>query len=284
MAIERINSTDIQVFIDNQRIPLVKSLSLNSQKKLTDIQTLGASHVTERILNSNQSTSVDLDILLTTGATGIDPFYSFQQMHSGFLSTGGFNFKVKDVAGVTTISGGALTSYELSASVGGLVEGATAYEGEGAIFTPAGALSIGDQTTDNFGGFFRPQDIEITSTTVGDEGIDSASLNIQDFSLSVSLTREPITRIGTRVPRFRYPDLPSQGTLNFNVIKSKVTGINISSLVCESGVIKIDLKDRDGLSVLDFSTSGCCLDSIDESTSLDDNTTLAFSYYFPILK
>ena len=67
-------------------------------------------------------------------------------------------------------------------------------------------------------------------------------------------------------------------------IKNKITGLNISSLVCESGVIKIDLQDDDGSSVMDFTTSGCCLESVDESPSLDDNTTVSFSYYFPIIK
>ena len=97
-------------------------------------------------------------------------------------------------------------------------------------------------------------------------------------------SRASVTRLGTRVPRFRYPQLPSNGTLSFNIIKNKITGLNLSSLVCESGTIKIDLQDDDGNSVLDFTTSGCCLESVDESNSLDDNTTLSFSYYFPIIK
>jgi hypothetical protein len=42
------------------------------------------------------------------------------------------------------------------------------------------------------------------------------------------------------------PRYPSQGNLNFNIIKNEVTGMDISSLVCESGVITIDLKDDEG--------------------------------------
>ena len=92
MAIERIHSSDTQLFINDQRVPAVVSLSLSSSKKLTDIQRLGSLNVTNRILNSDQSTKIDIGINLTTGATGIDPFYSFQQMQSGFLSTGEFDF------------------------------------------------------------------------------------------------------------------------------------------------------------------------------------------------
>tara|TARA_R110000737_G_scaffold105365_1_gene138437 strand:- start:120 stop:914 length:795 start_codon:yes stop_codon:yes gene_type:complete len=264
-------------------VPAVESLSLSSSKKVTDIPRLGFSHITERMLNADQSTKIDVGIYLTTGNTGESPFYGPQQMESGFLSTGKFNFKVKDKLGVNIISGGSLTSYSLKGSVGDIVKGNTSYEGDGAIFTSVGALTDADASTDTFGGFFRPKDIEITSTN-GDEGIDTASLNIQDFSLSVNIGRKSVTRLGTRVPRFRYPELPSNGTLSFNVIKNKVTGLNISSLICESGAIKIDLQDDDGNSVMDFTTSGCCLETVDESPSLDDNTTISFSYYFPIIK
>ena len=185
---------------------------------------------------------------------------------------------------MTTVSGGSLVSYSLDGSVGDLVKGTTSYEGDGAIFTPVGAITIEDQSTDQFGGFFRPRDIEITSTTNGDEGIDTASLNIQNFSLSVEVGRKAVTRLGTRVSQFRYPELPSNGTLSFSVVKTKVSGINISSLVCESGVILIDLKDIDDNSVMNFTTSGCCLESVDESTNLDDNTEIQFSYNFPIIQ
>ena len=282
MAIDRVHSSDAQLFINDQRIPAVTRLALSSKKKTTEINHLGSFTIADRILNSDQSTQIDISINLTTGATGIDPFYSYQQMQSGFLSTGSFDFQVKDTAGVTTISGGSLTSYSLNGSVGDIVKGSTSYQGDGAIFTSVGALDVYDQTTDQFGGFFTPQKIQITTVTDGDEGIDSSSLHIQDFSLSVGIERNSVTRLGTRVPKFRYPALGQQGTLNFNVIKNQVTGINISSLICDSGAIKIDLKDINGNSVMNFVTSGCCLESVDESTSLDDNTQISFSYYFPI--
>ena len=279
---DRIHSSDVQLFVDDQRIPSVTSLSISSPKSVVDIQRLGASHSVDRILTSNQSTTLTYDVNLTTGATGIDPIYSYQHMKSGFLSTGFFEFKTKDTVGVTTISGASLTSYSINGSVGAIVKGSSSYEGDGAIFTEAGALI--SESNDIFDGFFRPEDIEITSSTNGDEGLDSASLNIQDFSISVSLQKTPVTRLGTRVPQYRYPQMPAQGSLNFNVLKTDVTGINISSLVCESGVITIDLKGRDNESILDFTTSGCCLESVEESTSLDDNTSVSFSYYFPIIK
>ena len=86
------------------------------------------------------------------------------------------------------------------------------------------------------------------------------------------------------------PDLLLMGHVNsitdesFNIIKNAVTGIDISKLVCDTGIIKIDLKDDANNSMFDFTTSGCCLESVEESNTLDDNTTVSFSYYFPIIQ
>lgn len=280
---DRIHSSDIQLFVDDARVPAVTNLAVNSTKKVTDIQRLGAAHVVERVVDAGQSSTVQFSVNLTTGSTGIDPIYSYQQMGSGFLSTGDFDLKIKDKVGVTTVSGGALTSYSINGSVGEIVQGSTTYVGDGAIFTSAGALTDSDASNDIFEGFFRPKDIEITSTHEK-EGIDTSSFNIQDFSISVSVEKSPVIRLGTRVPKFRYPSMPSRGTLSFNSIKNQVTGLDLSSFICDSGVIKIKLKDVDGNSVMEFDNSGCCLESVNEETSLDENTTVSFSYYFPIIR
>tara|TARA_Y100000401_G_scaffold29357_1_gene21421 strand:+ start:6844 stop:7698 length:855 start_codon:yes stop_codon:yes gene_type:complete len=284
MAINRVHSSEAQLFVGDQRIPAVSSLDISSSKEIEYIPRLGAGHSVEGVLMPNQNSTLSYGITLTTGATGIDPFYSYQQMQSGFLSTGSFEFKVKDLAGVETISGASLTSYSLNGSVGSVVAGNSTYVGDGAIFTPNGALERKDQSKDLFDGFFSPKKIEVTTTTNGEEGISSSTLHIQDFTINVGIDKVPITRLGTRVPITRFPTLPSQGSLSFNVIKNQVTGLDLSSLICESGVIKIDLKDINNNSVLDFVTSGCCLETVDESTSLDDNTTLSFNYYFPIIQ
>jgi len=92
---ERVHSSDIQLFVNDQRIPAVQSVRFSSSKELADLRALGSTHVIDRILTSNQSTQIDLQVNLATGATGIDPIYSYQQMQSGFLSTGGFELQSK---------------------------------------------------------------------------------------------------------------------------------------------------------------------------------------------
>ena len=84
-----------------------------------------------------------------------------------------------------------MTSYSINGSVGSLVEGSTSYEGDGATFTSAGAISMSEQRTDNFGGFFLPRNIEITTTETdnGKEAVNTSALNIQSFDISVDMSR-----------------------------------------------------------------------------------------------
>ena len=146
---------------------MVKSLSLSSSKELVDLPALGVSHIQERVLAKNQTSTLDLSVIVCTGASGIDPIYKPQQRNFGFLNTGKYEFKIKDTVGVATLSGASLTSYSTKGSVGSLVEGDASYEGDGAIHTSVGALDIADQTTDSYetldGVVFAPQDIEITT-------------------------------------------------------------------------------------------------------------------------
>mgnify|MGYP003138328624 FL=1 len=283
---ERIHSSDTQLFINGTGVPAINSLSISSSKEVEDIARLGTYHTTERIIKSNQTSSLSIGMFLTTGATGVDPIYNPQKKEEGFLSTGKFDFQIKDLVGVTTITGASMTSYSINGSVGSLVEGSTSYEGDGATFTSAGAISMSEQRTDNFGGFFLPRNIEITTTETdnGKEAVNTSALNIQSFDISVDIPRRAVKRLGSRHASFRYPELPARGSLSFSMIKNLVTGLDLSETICDSGIIKIDLKDDSNDSLFHLTTSGCCLESVEESTALDDNTTINFSYYFPIIQ
>ena len=292
MAVTRVHSSDSQVFVNDQRIPLIQSLNISTNKDVTPLRELGEYHVVDRILNSNQTTELSINTIISTGASGVDPFYTFQEQEAGFLSTTNFDFKAKDNAGESLISGAYLTAYTLDGSVGEIVKGATTYEADTITFNTGNFLTDADRTTDAINNFnvFRPEDIVITTTTkniFGDalptnEGVSSSGLYIQNFSLNVGVSRDSINRIGTRIPQFRYPTLPAEGNLNFSVIKNQATGIDLSALVLDSGTIKIDLKDNAKNSIMSFSTSGCSLLSLAESLEEGGNATLDFSYNFSI--
>tara|TARA_B100000131_G_scaffold319150_1_gene364447 strand:+ start:263 stop:1138 length:876 start_codon:yes stop_codon:yes gene_type:complete len=289
MAVTRVHSSQSQVFVgtagaaSRTRIPAIQSLSISTDKDITELQELGELSHTNRILNSNQTTKLSLDLLVATGASGIDPFYTFQEQQAGFLSTGKFDFAARDNAGETLISGAYLTQYSLEASVGALVEGSVAYDADTIDFHAANRLTDVEESDDSFGGFFRPRDIRITTEDgLVSENASSDDLNIQNFSLKVGVSREPKTRLGNRIPEFRYPTLPLNGSLDISMVKNQVTGINLASLVLETGTIKLDLRDAQKNSVMDFVTSGCSLISVAESNDLDGNATINFSYSFSV--
>ena len=290
MAVTRVHSSESQVFVgtagavSRTRIPAIQSLDISTDKDITELQELGQSCYTDRILNSEQTTKLSLELLVATGASGIDPFYTFQQQEAGFLSTGKFDFAARDNAGETLISGAYLTSYKLEASVGDLVKGSIAYDADTVDFHAANRLTPVEESTDSFGGFFKPKDIRITTENGGltAENITSDDLNIQNFSIAIGVGREAKTRLGQRIPQFRYPVLPLNGSLDVSMIKNQVTGVNLAKLVLEKGDIKIDLRDADNQSIMDFVTSGCSLVSVGESSDLDGNATINFSYTFSV--
>jgi hypothetical protein len=291
MAVTRVHSSDCQVFVPdvfgniNERLPLVQSLSISTSKDVTNLQPLGQFGYTDRILNANQTTELSLDHLISTGVSGINPFYEFQEQQEGFLSVSPTRFKIKDNAGESLISGAYLNSYNLNGSVGEVVKGSMSYEADTITFNAENTLTDADESDDSLSQYnvFRPRNISITTTAgLASEGIESSALNIQSFDLSASVGREAKNRVGSRIPAFRYPTLPAEGSLDFSIIKNQVTGINLSNLVLEKGTIEIDLRDGEDNSVMNFTTSGCSLVDVSESFTLDANATLDFSYVFSI--
>ncbi len=298
MAVTRVHSSDSQLFVNDifgvetHRLPLLQSLTISTSKDVTDLQSLGEYYITDRILNSNQTTSVELTHLVSTGVSGFYPsatdgypFYALQDQARRLLSTESYKFMAKDNAGETLITGAYPVSYDLQGAVGEVVSATTNYDADTVTFNTDALTSDDDfphETLDTLP-IFEPSKIAITTPAgLETEAMSSASLNIQTFTLSASVGREPKTRVGSRIPAFRYPVLPANGSLSFSVVKNQVTGINMSNLVLEKGTIKIDLQDEAGVSRMDFVTSGCSLESVSESLSIDGNATMDFSYTFPI--
>tara|TARA_R110002020_G_scaffold158318_4_gene341484 strand:- start:5985 stop:6890 length:906 start_codon:yes stop_codon:yes gene_type:complete len=299
MAVTRVHSSDSQVFVNDifgfetHRLPLLQSLTISTEKDVTDLQALGEYHTSNRILNSNQITNVELSHLVSTGVSGFYPsssdgypFYTLQDQARRLLSTENYKFMASDNAGQTLITGAYPVSYELKGAVGEVVNATTKYDADTVTFNSDHPLTSADDfPADSLANLqvFRPRNISIATTDgLESEAMDSASLNIQDFSLSANVSREPKTRIGSRIPSFRYPVLPANGSLSFSVIKNQVTGINMANLVLDKGTITIDLQDNEGNSMMDFVTSGCSLTSVSESLAIDGNATMDFSYVFSI--
>ena len=287
MALDRVHSSETQLFYTGVRVPAIQSINFSTEKQTTDIRHLGHLSYGERILNSNQTVSFSYSNVITTGASGQDPFYNYQLSDSGFMNTTSYGFNIKDFAGQNTITGAYLSSYSLRGSVGSFVEGESSYVGEVVSFDSSNAIGFSDMSDDTFD-VFQPRDISIvTSGSMSSAGtgvISTANLSIQSFDISVATSRQPINRLGSRTPEFRYPSLPIDGTLNVSFLKTAVTGIDMGPLIIDTGTITVELKDDADDTIMRFINSGCSLKSVSESVDLDGNNLLNFSYVICIKK
>ena len=279
MPVPRVNSADTQIFINNNRLAGVQSFSLSNNKEVLDLQPLGKFDISDKIQTPNQKVDFTLDFLLVNDKSYIrsDPFFCFQT--SGIISVENFNFKVRDLVGENSISGAYLTSYSIKGAVGDFVRGAVAYEANSVAFSETPQLTYSCQTSDVLS-TFNPNKIKIYSNF--NEGINSDSFNIQSFDLNIPIQRKPISRLGISTPLYRYPNLPTNGDLNFSIIKNQITGADLSKLVLDKGNITIDLNDEYNETLVSYSISGCSLLSISEKNDLDNNATLDFAYNFAL--
>jgi len=255
----------------------IQEVNFDTEKQITELNKLGKFGTQDRILNSNQTTNLNIDFILDDEKSN-DPF--FKNTTNGFLSTDKFNFTIKDLAGTTSINGAYLTSYSLQFSAGEAAIGRLQYKADEVSYsdTPYNTLTQ-SVAASNFGDALSPNKIFLKSVLY-DEGIDSASFPVESMDLSVSLDRTPVTRIGQRVPEFRYPDPNTNGELNVSILKNQIKDVDLSTLVLEKGYLKIELNTSNEANFTEYLFSNCSLISVSEGTSLDGNTTINFNYLF----
>ena len=86
MPLDRVHSSETQLFYTGIRVPAVQSIEFSTEKNSTDLTPLGNLSYQDRILNSNQTTNFSYSILITTGSEALDPFYTFQEHHQMLVS------------------------------------------------------------------------------------------------------------------------------------------------------------------------------------------------------
>tara|TARA_R110001592_G_scaffold346908_1_gene639780 strand:+ start:882 stop:1751 length:870 start_codon:yes stop_codon:yes gene_type:complete len=275
---KRVNSSDTQVFnytdSTESRLVGIQECSFNSQKQFTELSELGKFGTQNRILNSNQTTELKLDFILNEEKTN-DPFFAFTD--SGFLSTGSLNFKIRDLAGENKISGAYLQNYSLNLEVGEIPEGSISFQADSISYNDTNNLEYNEQTSDSDIAFLNPNNI--TVSTNFDEGINTTSYCVSSVSIDVSLDRAPVTRIGSKVPKYRYPDPNVNGEISVSILKNQVTGVDLSSLVLEKGNLTIKFNPNE-TSEKTYQVQNCSLISVSEDASLDDDTKMNFNYSF----
>jgi len=254
----------------------IQSVSFDTEKQITELNKLGKFGTQDRILNSNQTTNLNIDFILDDQKSN-DPFFKFT--NNGFLSIDKFNFLIKDLAGSTSINGAYLTNYSLQLTAGEPAIGQLQYQADTISYSESGGISLVQSIpASNFGDALNPKRIYLTTTL--SEGVDTASFPVQSINVGVPLNRTPVTRVGQRTPQFRYPDPNTNGTIDISITKNQVKEIDLSSLVLEKGNLVIQFNASDDDNFEQYTFSNCSLISVTEGTSLDGNTTIDFNYSF----
>lgn len=277
--LKRIHSSDTQVLFDSNIITGMISSSIETSREYQDIRELSKLYNTNKVLKSNQKSSLNFGYLLIQD--GYDPF------KIGLLNIDTKEIKIKDLAGEITAGGCYLEDCSFSFSVGEIPEGSVTFSADTMIYDTENGLTYNDQTQHQNVNTFRPQEITVSSDPQFIEGIDGCDENgcsfcIQSASVEVSIERKPINIVGSRVPTFRYPQLPINGSISFEAIKTQITGINLEPILCEKGSLFFKLENKAKNYLTQYEIKDCSLTSISESLDLDGNAALSFSYEFPL--
>lgn len=269
MSVERVSYADSRIYINDILLTGVSSCDITTNREVENLRELGRIDISNRILKSDQKPVAKISWVLGQGST--DPFFDFQ--NSGIISVESFNIKKKDIVGVNEIKSGFLTSYNVNASVGNLVNGDLEYEGINFSFYETGKLTLGDQTSDSYD-VFIPSKISLSASF--EEG-DIFSFPIQSFQLSVPIPRKSIKAVGEMSPKYKIPQFPIEASINFTAIKNDITGLDFSKIVLEKGDFTFDLRTCEN-SGKTYTLKNCSLLGIGETIGLDGDASIDFNY------
>lgn len=209
-----------------------------------------------------------------------------------------------------------ITEYSLEASVGSLPTVSVSMEGLNmnadaqvsgsdsgfsGITSPAVSRADGTSLTDKLVlpaavsgnatvAALRPGDIVIDFGTAGSSdtkgpiasiGSDDSASHIQSISLSASVSRSPIERIGSRFAFARPADFPVTSTLSVNAIMNEVTAASLNEIIDDEvgSDITITFKKPDnGADVCKYKLINAKLDSESISSSIGSNKSVDLTF------
>jgi hypothetical protein len=130
----------------------------------------------------------------------------------------------------------------------------------------------------------RPGDITLSIPQTSGGGVNTATMNIQNYTLSFDLARTPIQRLGSKFAFSRPIDFPLTVTLS---VDAQVTDLNVGSineLICnDSGTYNPSISIKNpGCNETDvvakYTLKGAKLDSQEYSSDIGSNKTVSLSF------
>jgi hypothetical protein len=191
-----------------------------------------------------------------------------------------------------------LSNYSVDMAVGSIPTVSVSMEGANvrsdadgaAIDTPAvdqsagtamaGTVSLPDPTTGvSQVTALRPGDITVSIANFESESVadidGDGSAHVQSVSLSVPLSRSPISRLGSRFPFAREVDFPVTVSMSISSVMNETSAYQlVDKLDATANSATVTLKDKDGANAVIWTLSGAKVDSESISSSIGSNKTV----------
>ena len=169
---------------------------------------------------------------------------------------------------------------------GGIVDSPAVKQSDGTSWGLQSHLPAPRTGDNNAGGnitALRPGDItlniaEFDGQTIADISGDGEA-HVQSASISVPLSRSPISKLGSRFPFAREVDFPVTVSMSVSAVMNEETAFNlVDKLVAEEKNARITLKDKDSNNAVIWDLRGAIVDTESISSSIGSNKTVDITF------
>lgn len=300
-----VERTDVNQF---GQLAAIDRIILTNPTVSLDLSYINANLANENILGFNvvsgNTDSTVQSILDFMGGSGDERNYFIRTVSEGSDAVNFASSASGTVNGVIGIGNGRVTSFSTEGSVGNFptttinVEGYNMKfdKGTSGNFVPAINLVNGN-TLSNFYTLptanqnvgigsgnaisaLRPGDITVSIPSI--TGADTATMNVQSYTLSLDIGRTPIEKLGNRFAFARPIDFPLTVTLSVDAQVTDLVAGNFAGLLVEDSTyspsITIKSPTDSNLTMAKYTLKGAKLDSEEFSSDIGSNKTVTLNF------
>ena len=300
-----VERTDVNQF---GQLAAIDRIILTNPTVSLDLSYINANLANEKILGFNvvsgNTDSTVQSILDFMGGSGDERNYFIRTVSEGSDAVNFASSASGTVNGVIGIGNGRVTSFSTEGSVGNFptttinVEGYNMKfdKGTSGNFVPAINLVNGN-TLSNFYTLptanqnvgigsgnaisaLRPGDITVSIPSI--TGADTATMNVQSYTLSLDIGRTPIEKLGNRFAFARPIDFPLTVTLSVDAQVTDLVAGNFADLLVQDGTyspsITIKSPTDSNLIMAKYTLKGAKLDSEEFSSDIGSNKTVTLNF------
>lgn len=300
-----VERTDVNQF---GQLAAIDRIILTNPTVSLDLSYINANLANEKLLGFNvvsgNTDSTVQSIVDFMGGSGDERNYFIRTVSEGSDAVNFASSASGTVNGVIGIGNGRVTSFSTEASVGNFptttinIEGYNMKfdKGTSGNFVPAINLVNGN-TLSNFYTLptanqnvgigsgnaisaLRPGDITVSIPSI--TGADTATMNVQSYTLSLDIGRTPIEKLGNRFAFTRPIDFPLTVSLSVDAQVTDLVAGNFAGLLVEDSTyspsITIKSPTDSNLTMAKYTLKGAKLDSEEFSSDIGSNKTVTLNF------